>query len=288
MYRILLVVFLLILPQPSFAHQPVMDMAPRWDDGFGFQLRYESYGSDDLLDGDTKISNLLGLKRYVNKIWLEGLYTFDRSVRVTFKLPYVDQSRTKNINGVGVRQSDRGLGDLIIGVPFKKYMNKSTSTSNISLTPSVRIPTGSTSGDFPISDGSWDGGLSLSYSKSTPKTYQLYDLFYWYNTQGEHGMREGNEVGLDINLGYHPYHDNLTNSGVFIMWDVSARYHDDPNAATLTTATGGTRIQTGPLIVLYRNNVMFRAEYKIPAYEKTRGISNSRGREFNLGIGLTF
>jgi hypothetical protein len=29
-----------------FAHQPVMDMAPRWDGGYGFQVRYESYGSD--------------------------------------------------------------------------------------------------------------------------------------------------------------------------------------------------------------------------------------------------
>ena len=29
-----------------FAHQPVMDMAPRWSGGYGFQVRYESFGSD--------------------------------------------------------------------------------------------------------------------------------------------------------------------------------------------------------------------------------------------------
>jgi hypothetical protein len=29
-----------------FAHQQVMDMAPRWSGGYGFQIRYESYGSD--------------------------------------------------------------------------------------------------------------------------------------------------------------------------------------------------------------------------------------------------
>jgi hypothetical protein len=29
-----------------FAHQPVMDMAPRWSGGYGFQIRYESFGSD--------------------------------------------------------------------------------------------------------------------------------------------------------------------------------------------------------------------------------------------------
>ena len=149
-------------------------------------------------------------------------------------------------------------------------------------------PTGSTSGDFPISDGSWDAGLSLSYSKSTPKTYQLYDLFYWYNTQGKRGMREGNELGLDVNIGYHPYHDNLTNSGMFVMWDVTARYNDDPTTATLTTASGGSRIHTGPVLMLYRDNIMFRTEYKYPVYENTSGISNSRGQEFNIGIGITF
>lgn len=39
-----------------------MDMAPRWEEGYGFQVRYENFGSDDLMDGDSEISNPLGLK----------------------------------------------------------------------------------------------------------------------------------------------------------------------------------------------------------------------------------
>jgi hypothetical protein len=265
-----------------------MDMAPRWSEGYGFQLRYENYGSDKLLTGRTELANPLGLKRSVEKIWLEGVYTFDRSVRVTFKLPYVKQTRLKNIGGIGVRQHTQSIGDMIIGVPLKKYKNRGTSTGNISLTPSLRLPTGSASGDFPISDGSVDLGLSLSYSKSTPKFYQLYDLFYWYNREGKNGMHEGNELGLDINLGYHPWHDNLTNSGMFLMWDITARKIERPSSKTLTTAAGGTRLQTGPVVVLYRDNLMFRAEYKLLAYEKTSAISNSRGDEFSLSIGVTF
>ena len=272
----------------SYAHQPVMDMAPRWEDGYGFQIRRESYGSSTLKDGDSKISNPLGLKRFVDKTWLEGVYTFDRAKRVTFKLPYVEQSRTKNVNGKAVRQRKSGLGDLIVGVPLKHYSNRGALTDNFGLTPSLRLPTGSHSGDFPISDGSVDFGLSLSYSAETPKFYLLADLFTWQNIAGEKNMRAGDEYGLDLNLGYHPFHNNETNAGVFTMWDVSARHNEDPNVANLTTASGGSRISTGPVLVLYKDNIMFRAEYKVPAYEKTSGISNSRGQELNIGIGITF
>jgi hypothetical protein len=285
----LLYLFLIFLFSSSvLAHQPVMDMAPRWEEGYGFQIRYENYGSDDLVDGESKIANPLGLKRFINKVLLEGVYTFNRSIRATFKLPYIDQNRTKNINGVGVRQSNNGLGDLILGLPLKHYRNKKAFTDNFSFTPSIRIPTGSSSGDFPISDGSVDWGLSFSHSSESPKYYTLIDLFYWFNAEGKNGMNEGDKLGLDINLGYHPFHSDKTNSGVFTMWDITARYNDDPSSETLTVASGGQQVQMGPVLVLYKDNLMFRAEYKHLMYEKTSGISNSRGSEFLIGIGITF
>ena len=270
------------------AHQPVADMAPRWSDGYGFQVRSQHFGSEKLLDGNSEINNPLGLKRFVDRIWIEGVYTFERSIRATFKLPYVDQRRTRNINGLGVRQSNQGIGDLILGLPLKHYRNKMAFTENFSLTPSIRLPTGSSSGDFPISDGSVDIGLSVSYSSESPEYYTLIDLFYWLNRQGKNGMHEGDEVGLDINLGYHPYHSNDLNMGVFVMWDVTARYNDRPNNATLTTASGGERVHMGPVLVLYKDNWMLRGEYKHPMYENTSAISNSRGSEFLIQLGATF
>ncbi len=278
----------LLFSSVVLAHQPVMDMAPRWDDGYGFQVRYESYGSDTLLDDDSEVANPLGLKRYVNKTWFEGVYTFDRAIRVTFKLPYILQRRTKNINGTAVRQRNSGIGDLVLGIPLKYYRNRKAFTENFSFTPSIRLPTGSSSGDFALSDGSIDYGFSLSYSSESPKYYTLFDLYYWLNTEGDRGMHEGDELALDINLGYHPYHNNDNNSGVFTMLDISARYNDDPASATLTTASGGQRVQMGPVLVLYKDNIMFRTEYKHLVYEKTSGISNARGNEFMIGLGVTF
>ena len=36
----------------TFCHQPVMDMAPRWSGGYGFQVRYESFGSDQQINNE--------------------------------------------------------------------------------------------------------------------------------------------------------------------------------------------------------------------------------------------
>ena len=141
---------LLLMSSQARAHQPVMDMAPRWAEGYGIQTRVEHFSSQ-------------------TTTWVEGVYTFDRSVRATFKLPYRDDA----------------FGDLILGLPLKKYKNDGAKTSNWSVTPSVQLPTGSGH------NSEWDLGLSLSYSAESPTFYQLYDLYTW-----------GDRTGLDVNVGF--------------------------------------------------------------------------------------
>ena len=270
----------------AWAHQPVMDMSPRWEGGYGAQVRHEWCSSDTLKDGDSKVDNPFGRRRRVDTTWIEGIYSFKREMRLSFKLPWVDQSRVVIRNGVPIRQADSGWGDLILGMPLKYYQNLERSTWNLAFTPSIRVPTGSTSADFPVGDGSTDFNFSFSHSREAAGLYQYYDVFYWVNTRGKHGIAEGDEVGLDVNLGVHPYHNNLTNTGVFVMLDVSAR-HKDRGVDTAGT-TGGTRISTGPVLVFYRHNLMARAEFKVPVYENVNGTQVSYGPEVNVGLGIVF
>ena len=274
-------------PLNSYGHQPVMDEAPRWEGGYGFQFRFESFGSDDLLDDDSKQDNPLGLSRYVDKTWFEGVYTFDRSKRITFKLPYIKQRRRVALGNSSLQQSSEGVGDLILGVPLKLYENKVSYTSNFSFTPSIRLPTGSTSGDLPISDGSLDFGVSFAYSGEDTKYYQLYDFFYWRNTNGKEGLSEGDEAGVDINWGYRFFTDDRNNIGATIIWDIASRHNERGDSRT-TGASGGSRVHTGPVLVVFKNNIIFRAEYRFPVYENMIGTSLSRGSEFNIGIGAAF
>jgi len=201
----------------AVAHQPVMDMAPRWDGGYGIQTRLEHFDS-------------------VSTAWVEGVYTWDRSIRATFKLPY----------------SGGEFGDLILGLPLKKYRNQGARTGNWSITPSIQLPTGH--------DGEWDTGLSVSFSTETPSFYQLYDLYTW-----------GDRTGLDINVGF-AFPGQGT--GKFALWDVSFLTSDD-----------GDRIQTGPVFVYFKENLMFRAEYKALVYEND---SDWSGSYFSIGIGVVY
>ena len=62
----------ILLITTLLAHQPVMDMAPRWSGGYGFQIRNE-------FSPDVSSTN-----------WLEGVYTRSREKRITFKIPLED------------------------------------------------------------------------------------------------------------------------------------------------------------------------------------------------------
>ena len=235
------------LANAASAHQPVMDMAPRWAGGSGLQVRHEYRSSDDLLDGRRDADGPSNRERRVRTTWLEGVYTFQRSARVTAKVPYIDQER---VTSSGERQSGEGLGDVILGVPLKRYRNEGRATWNWGVTPSVRLPTGSTSGDYPVGDGSWDAGISFGYVRETPRAYQYVDWFYWRNGSGRKGIHRGDVIGLDLNLGIHPLHDSASNSGVYLMWDVSARYEARGRGSVGTT--GGKRVSTGPILVACR------------------------------------
>jgi hypothetical protein len=260
-----------------------MDMAPRWGGGYGFQVRNEWQSSDKLLDGDSEVSNPNGQKRRINSSWLEGVYTFKRELRTTFKLPWIDQSR---VTGTGTKQKESSLGDLILGLQLKRYWNFEDGTINIGFTPSLRLPTGKTSGDYPTGDGSTDAGLSFAFSIEKAHIYHFYDLFYWLNNKGDRGIHEGDELGFDGNIGIHPYHDNLSNTGIFLMLDATIRYKQ--KGEDITGTTGGTRLMLGPVIVFYHEGMMARAELKLPAYENVEGTQVSFGPQFNIGVGFVF
>jgi len=253
------------------AHQPVMDMAPRWAGGWGFQFRYETLGSDKNIGGEYGSA---GKSYYRQTTWFEGVYTWKRSIRATFKLPYHQVKNEKQLIDWGnpiVRH--KGLGDLIVALPLKKYFNLKRSTGNYSVTPQIRFKTGDNTDILPSKGGY---GLSLSYNAENFKYYQLYDLYGW-------SLDDGSSVfGFDVNLGWHPLHKNATNTGFFLMWDgtYQAKIDKDGNE--------DFRLFTGPVAVLYKGGIMARIDIKIPVSEYADKASLSKGVMFQTGIGFVF
>ena len=70
------------------------------------------------------------------------------------------------------------------------------------------------------------------------------------------------------------------------MLDMTARH--EQRGIDRGGFTGGTRLTLGPVLVLYRKNIMMRGEIKMPVYERRSGSGVSRGFEYNVGIGITF
>ena len=275
-------VILLFISLNSYSHQPVMDIAPRWEDGYGIQLRHENFGSDELIDGGKKAPNLNNAKVLTNLTWLEGVYSFKRSLRATFKLPTVNKSYRSDIEKTDIS----ALGDLILGMPYKRYSNKNALTYNWSVTPSIRVPT-SSKGSMAINDGSTDLGLSFSFQIENPKIYFMADFWGWKNNTGRNSIKAGDQLGLDLNLGYNFLHENVDNKGLFFIWDASFRKQNQ-GVGLGNSITGGDRIHTGPVLVFFKNNAIFRAEYKLPVEESFHSSGLSRGAELNIGIGFTF
>ena len=262
-----------------------MDMAPRWSGGYGVQLFQVHSIADDLRHGESMLPNPQGLESRVDTTWLEGVYTFRREFRITAKVPYVDKSRQWLRNGEVIRQTGHGLGDIIIAAPLKKYVNKKGYTSNLSFAPSLRLPTGSTEDDWAVSDGSWDAGLSLSYSFETPKWYHLYDLYYWKNGSGRN-FDHGDELAFDANIGWHAWHDGDTGRGLFLMLDIAARQIEPGKNQTVDPA--GDTIAVGPVAMYYHEDWMLKLEYRQTVYDKAKAMRFGDHRRFAIGFGMAF
>jgi hypothetical protein len=274
------VLFLLSLPLSLLAHQPVMDMAPRWEGGYGIQTRYVVQDKATLFEGKNSVSNPLGLQSTTSTLWLEGVYTFTREKRVSVKVPYV--SRTSD------SFDSIGLGDTIVGFLNKWYFNKKGLTGNLSLTPSIKLPTGKQDTDLLIGSGTIDAGLSVSASVEAYKYYGMWDLFTWVNSKQGNGETKGSIIGFDSDWGIHPYHDMVRNMGIFAIMSVNARHYNPDNGVENVGNTGGQTLEIAPTLVWYKNNIMARGQYHIPIYTNLNGTQLAPSSGFQLGIGIAF
>ena len=88
-----------------------MNMMPRWDGGWGYQIIEEFRYERDLLLGRKK--QHAGFSESIHLMHLQGVYTWDKSIRLTAKLPYVLDASREMSDGSGGKKTERdqGIGD---------------------------------------------------------------------------------------------------------------------------------------------------------------------------------
>jgi hypothetical protein len=255
---------------PLNADQPIMNMMPRWDGGYGFQVRAEHVHRSDLKQGRDVVGR--GFTEDLNQLHLEGVYTWDRSIRLTAKLPYVVDARREvlSTSGQKVVQRDDGIGDLSLALPLKKYFNLDARSGSWTLAPQLRIPLGKEDDEFEVWDGVWGGGLSFGYETETYHWFIATSAGFWVFEQPEPA-----EWSYSLDLGWNARDD------MQILWESDLSW-DDENKFFLSA---------GPALYWrWNDKTHIRIEWKHDFVSRVNSDrpDHGNGDRFGAGVGFVF
>ena len=266
--RVLLALFLSVLP--VLADEPIMNMMPRWDHGWGLQFVEEYRHEGDLLLGSEKAHS--GFTEDVHLLHLQGVYTWDRSIRLTAKLPYVVDARREMPNGLGGKlvERDNGIGDATLALPLKKYFNLDGRSGSWTFKPMLRVPLAGDD-DYEIYDNEWGGGLGLGYE------FEMSDFAFSSSAVAwSFGGDDPSEVHISVDLGYN-FLASATNGSLF--WESDFHYEDD----------GSKTLLAGPAFYWNFNDTSHtRLEWKHDFYDRQGVLDHGNGDVFMLSIGFVY
>ncbi|MEM1222239.1 MAG: transporter [Verrucomicrobiota bacterium] len=268
--RYLRVGALLCLAQMIYADQPIMNMMPRWDGGYGIQTRLETIHRSDLKLGSEVVGR--GFTEDVTLLHTEGVYTWDKSIRFTFKLPYVLDARREVLGpeNTKVVQHDSGLGDLTLALPLKKYFNLDGRSGSWTLTPQVRVPLGDKNEEYEVADRVWGSGLFLGYETETKDWFIAIGASGWIFEQPEPAELRGS---LDLGWNFREYAQLLIETDV---------YYDDEEAF---------QIASGPALyyrVNDRTHVRIEWKHDFISHVSKSEADHGNGDRVSVGVGFVF
>jgi len=248
-----------------------MNKMPRWSDGYGFQFVHEYRHKSDLLLAKSSVGN--GLTEDVHILNIEAVYTWERWIRLTAKLPYIVHAEREILdpNGNLIRQTDQGFGDLTLALPLKKYFNLDGRSGSWTLAPQVRIPTSTSQDDYDIPDREWGAGLSIGYETET------YDWFIGLSASAwVFEDDEPFELSASLDVGKNIF--GFGSSGQ-VTWETDFKWEDD----------GSYLLKAGPALYWkFTDTVHFRAEWKHDFYDKRGILDHGNGNTIKLSLGLVF
>jgi len=266
----MLCVLFLALTSIVWADQPIMNMMPRWSEGYGYQFIQEYRYKQDLLLGDKVIGK--GLSEEVHILNIEGVYTWERWIRITAKLPYILHAEREVFDNQGkvIKQTDEGFGDLTLALPLKKYFNLDGRSGSWTVAPQVRVPLSKVD-EYSIGDGEWGAGLFMGYETETANWFIGGGASAWVFKQDEPF-----EAGVSLDFG-----KNLFGYGTSgqITWETDYKWEDD----------GSELLKAGlALYWKFTDTIHSRIEWKHDFYDRRRVLDHGNGDTVKLGVGFVY
>ena len=252
------------------ADQPIFGEMPRWDNGWGIQLENEYRTESDLLLGTDRLGP--GFSEEVNLLHVSGVYTWDKSIRLTFKLPYVLDARRELLGkgGAKIVQYDRGIGDLTLALPLKRYFNLDGRSGSWTIAPQFRVPLAKDD-EYSVYDHVWGQGLSLGYETETYKFIFKVSAEAWV-----YYHEEPFESQFSIDIGYNL---RAFKSSGHVKWETDLYYEGD-NSVTLSA---------GPALYWrFTDTIHGRVEWKYDFYDRQGVVDHGNGNAIRAGLAVVF
>jgi hypothetical protein len=123
---------LILLPLWSVrGEQPIFGEMPRWDGGYGVQA-LQVIRQQNLQVGEQSSSST----RLLHYTRVEGVYTWDKAIRITGKLRILDHG---TLDGES-QTTWRGPSGLTLALPLKKYFNLDGRSGSFTIAPQFYLP----------------------------------------------------------------------------------------------------------------------------------------------------
>jgi len=258
------------LPSALISDQPVFNEMPRWDHGWGIQAVQEFRRESDLMSGGQVVAK--GFSEEVDVLHLEGVYTWDKSIRMTAKLPIVLDATREFLddNGGKLTQFDEGIGDLTLALPLKKYFNLDGRSGSWTLAPQARIPL-SGQDEYEVYDGVWGAGLFAGYETETHKYLFSTGVAAW-SFGGGQAFRSHAHVDIGLNF-------SVFKTSGHVKWETDFIHEDD----------GLEKLLIGPHVYL-RINDAFHAQvmYKKEVHSRRNALDHGNGKIIRLGAAFVY
>ena len=250
------------------ADEPIFNMMPRWDRGWGFQMLEEYRHENDLLLGEGVKHR--GFTEDIHLMHLQGVYTWDKSIRLTAKLPYVLDARREMPDGLGGKsiERDHGIGDLTLALPLKSYFNHDGSSGAWTFKPLLRVPL---AGDdnYEVYDNEWGHGVGVGYHVETAKWHFETGVSGWLYHENEPFESFST---IDIGLNFEALGSNGT-----LLWETDFHFEDDESRT----------LSAGPALYWNVNDtVHLKFEWKHDFYDRQGVLDHGNGDTFRFGIGF--
>ena len=266
---ILPIFFGALMGGPVGAEQPVFDEMPRWKGGWGVQVLQE-YRLKPL--SQENVGPFSSTPEEIHLTHIQGVYTWDKSIRITGKLPIVlhaVRGQPDSANQVR-KQKEQGIDDLTLALPLKRYFNLDGRSGSWTLAPQLRVPLGNRD-DYNVHKHLWGNGLSLGYETETHRWLAGVGATTWHYWN-QHPI----ELDLEFHVGVNVF---VFGTSGHIKWKNDLRFDTD----------GYLAYRGGPTLYWRIDDTWHgQIQWKHMFFERKTPHPFQRGDSFRLGLAAIF